>query len=217
MSDRPSGFEERLKAALMARLPEAPPVPPTRSLARRYGIPVAVGVATAAVVAVMALPGSTHNGSQPADGATGSAAPSATDGPEIKRDADGSLRFDLPENRQVPGLVARLKALGVQVALVPSRPRSQCSELGGGYRGPQADPEAEIMQSGNGAGFGLKVDAKTVPPGYTLTFRWSDYHPLGERGIGFGVIETSKVPSCSIDYSEGLEELLKSRSASPAP
>ncbi|MEU9303016.1 hypothetical protein [Streptomyces sp. NPDC048269] len=29
------------------------------------------------------------------------------------------------------------------------------------------------------------------------------------------MIDTSKVPSCSIDYSEGLEELLKSRSASP--
>lgn len=216
MSDRPSGFEERLKSALMARLPDVPPAPPTRSVARRYGIPFSVGAATAAVVAVMALPGSTHTGSRPAGGPTGSPSPPAADQPEIKRDADGSLRFELPENHQVPGLAARLKALGVQVVVVPSRPRSQCSDPGGGYRGPQADHEAEIMQN-SGDGMNLKVNAKTVPPGYTLTFGWSDYYPLGQGGSRFGVIETSKVPSCSIDYSEGLEELLASRAASPAP
>ncbi|MFF1415880.1 hypothetical protein ACFVX6_39950 [Streptomyces sp. NPDC058289] len=216
MSDRPSGFEERLKAALMARLPDVPPAPPAPSVARRYGIPFAVGAATAAVVAVMALPGNTHNGSRPAHGPTASPSPSITDEPEIKRDADGSLRFKLPENHQVPALAERLKALGVAVVVVPQRPRSQCSDMGGGYRGPQADPEAEIMQN-SGDDFDLKVNAKTVPPGYTLTFGWSDYYPLGQRGSSFGVIETSKVPSCSIDYSEGLEELLASRAASPAP
>ncbi|MFB6523568.1 hypothetical protein [Streptomyces sp. NPDC056401] len=217
MSDRPSGFEERLKAALMARLPDVPPAPPTRSLARQYGIPFAVGAATAAVVAVMALPGSTHDGSRPAHGPTGSPSPSATDGPEIERDPDGSLRFNLPENHQVHALVERLKALGVAAAVVPSKPRSQCSEVGGGYRGPQADPEAEVMPRGPDGGMDLKVNAKTVPPGYTLTFGWSDYYPLGQHGSSFGVIETSKVPSCSIDFSEGLEELLASRAASPAP
>ncbi len=212
MSTRPSGFEERLKAALLARLPEAAPAAPARSFARRYGIPLAVGVATATVVAAMTLTGSSRNGSLPA----GSPSPSVSDAPEITKDPDGSLRFDLPQHEQIPALVDRLKELGVQVVLVPKRPRSQCTEIGGGYRGPQADPEAEIMPRG-GDGPGLKVNAKTVPPGYTLTFTWADYYPLGQQGIGFGVIETSKVPSCSIDYSEGLEELLKARSGSPTP
>ncbi|MEJ8645203.1 hypothetical protein WKI68_36295 [Streptomyces sp. MS1.HAVA.3] len=202
MSTRPSGFEDRLKAALLARLPEVPPAAPARSFARRYGIPLAVGVATASVVAVMALPGSTRNGPLPAG------SPSAA--PEIRKDPDGSLRLKLPEHDQTPALVDRLKALGVQVALVPKRPPSQCSEPGGGGRGPQADPEAEILQHSDDD-FVLKVNAKTVPPGHTLMFTWADYHPLGERGVGFGVVETSKVPSCSIDYSEGLDEALKAR------
>ncbi|MFJ3726382.1 hypothetical protein ACIPYQ_27985 [Streptomyces sp. NPDC090045] len=215
MSTRPSGFEDRLKAALLARLPEEAPAPaPARSFARRYGIPLAVGVATAVVVAVMVVPGSTRNGSLPAGGPTGSPSPSATDAPEIKKDPDGSLRFKLPEQHQVPALVDRLKELGVQVALVPKRPRSQCSELGGGGRGPQADPEAEILQHSDDD-FVLKVNAKTVPPGHTLIFPWADYYPLGEHGIGFGVVETAKVPSCSIDFSEGLEEALKARSEPP--
>ncbi|WP_327261460.1 hypothetical protein OG444_07830 [Streptomyces sp. NBC_01232] len=206
MSTRPSGFEDRLKAALLARLPDVPPAAPARSFARRFGIPLAVGVATACVVAVMALPGSTRNGSLPAE------APSSA--PEIKKDPDGSLRFKLPEHDQIPALVDRLKKLGVQVSLVPKRPPSQCSEPGGGYRGPQAGPEAEVMQHGDDD-FDLKVNAKTVPPGYTLTFTWADYHPLGDQGIGVGVIESSKVPSCSIDYYEGLDEALKARSEPP--
>lgn len=66
MNSRPSGFEERLKAALLARLPEAVPTPPARSFARRYGIPLAVGAATATVVAVMTLTGGNRTGSLPA-------------------------------------------------------------------------------------------------------------------------------------------------------
>ncbi|MDX3537969.1 hypothetical protein PV721_27190 [Streptomyces sp. MB09-01] len=216
MSTRPRGFEDRLKAALLARLPEEAPAPaPARSFARRYGIPLAVGVATAAVVAAMTLAGdSGGNGSLPAVGPTGSPSPPATGAPEIKKDPDGSLRFQLPKHDQIPALVDRLKELGVQVSLVPKRPPSQCSELDGGYRGPQADSAAEIMQ-GSADGFDFKVNPKTVPPGHTLAISWADYHPLGEQGIGFGVIETSKVPSCSIDYSEGLDEALKARSEPP--
>ncbi|MFJ9938518.1 hypothetical protein ACIRSJ_35940 [Streptomyces virginiae] len=206
MSSRPHGFEDRLKAALLARLPETAPATPARSFTRRYGVPLAVGVATVAVVAVMTVPGSSRDGSRPADG------PAEF---QIKKDPDGSLRFRLPEQSEVPALVKRLKAMGVSAVVVPMRPPSQCSEPGGGYRGPQADPEAEIMQSGDDD-TALKVNAKTVPPGYTLTFNWADYYPLGEsHGIGFGVIETSKVPSCSVDYSEGLEEALKAGSDYP--
>ncbi|MER7734520.1 hypothetical protein ABTX80_26875 [Streptomyces erythrochromogenes] len=207
MSSRPRGFEDRLKAALLARLPETPLPTPARSFARRYGVPLAVGAATAAVIAVMTVPGSTRDGSRPADG------PPKL---EIKKDPDGSLRFRLPEQPEIPELVKRLKAMGVSAAVVPMRPPSQCSATVGGYRGPQADPEAEIMQAGDGD-TALKVNAKTVPPGYTLTFNWAEYYPLGAKGIGLGVIETSKVPSCEIDQSEGLEELLKSGSATKDP
>ncbi|MFD7631265.1 hypothetical protein ACFV7Q_35515 [Streptomyces sp. NPDC059851] len=205
MTNRPRAFEERLRAALLARLPEVAPAPtPTR--VRRYGVPLAVGVATAAVVAVMALPGSTHNGTRPADGPAGA--------PEIRKDPDGSLRFKMPEPGEIPALVDALKKLGVPAALVPKRPPSQCSAPGGGYRGPQTDREAEVLQESTD-GFVFKVDAKTVPPGHSLAFEWAEYHPLGEKGIGVGVIETSKVPSCAVDHSEGLEELLKSGSGAP--
>ncbi|MFF9981578.1 hypothetical protein [Streptomyces erythrochromogenes] len=218
MSSRPRGFEDRLKAALLARLPETPLPTPARSFARRYGVPLAVGAATVAVVAVMTVPGSTRDGSRPADGPTGRPSPSATGtgAPEIRKDPDGALRFGMPEPGQVPALVDALKKRGVPAVLVPMRPRSQCSEIGGGYRGPQADPEAEVMQR-SADGFAFKVDAKTVPPGYAITFTWADYYPYGEsRSIGVGVIEASKVPTCDIDYSEGLDELLKAGSAYPA-
>ncbi|MFB6581264.1 hypothetical protein ACFCYC_28340 [Streptomyces sp. NPDC056402] len=216
MSTRPSGFEDRLKAALLARLPAETPAPaPARSLTRRYGIPLAVGIATAVVVAVMALPGSTRNGSLPSVGPTGSPSPSATDAPEIKKDPDGSLRFKLPEPQQVPALADRLKELGVPVALVPKRPLSQCSSeiIGRGFD-PMDDPEALILQGGDDGMF-LKVNAKTIPPGYTLTFAWAEHYPLGDRKADFNVIEPAKIPSCTLDYSEGLEEALKARSEPP--
>ncbi|MFJ2595673.1 hypothetical protein [Streptomyces erythrochromogenes] len=209
MSSRPRGFEDRLKAALLARLPETPLPTPARSFARRYGVPLAVGAATVAVVAVMTVPGSTRDGSRPADGPTGTPSPSATGAPEIRKDPDGALRFRMPEPLQVPALVEALKKRGVPAVLVPMRPKSQCTEPGGGYRGPQADPAAEVNQR-SADGFSFKVDAKTVPPGYSLTFTWADYYPFGQsRSIGYGVIETSKVPSCRVDYSEGLENVLK--------
>ncbi|MFJ7778501.1 hypothetical protein [Streptomyces yangpuensis] len=215
MSSRPSGFEDRLKAALLARLPETPPPTPARSFARRYGVPLAVGVATVAVVAVMTVPGSTRDGSRPAGAPTGTPSPSATGAPEIRKDADGALWFRMPEPAQVPALVEALKKRGVQAVLVPMRPKSQCTEPGGGYRGPQADPAAEVLQR-SADGFDMKVDSRTLPPGYSLTFRWADYYPLGQsHTIGFGVIETSRVPSCSVDYSEGLEEALKAASEPP--
>ncbi|WP_407840129.1 hypothetical protein ACE1OC_33575 [Streptomyces sp. DSM 116496] len=205
MNTRPSGFEDRLKSALLARLPEPAPATPARSFARRYGVPLAIGAATASVVAVMALPGNALNASPPGGGPAGMPSPSATDAPEIRKDPDGSLVFKLPTHDQVPALVRQLKALGVQAVVVPKRPRSQCSELGGGGRGPQADPEAEILQNG-GDGFVLKVNAKTVPPGHTLMLPWADHYPPGAPGISFGVVETSRLPSCVIDHSDGMDQ-----------
>ncbi|WP_328791316.1 MULTISPECIES: hypothetical protein [unclassified Streptomyces] len=216
MSTRPGGFEDRLKAALLARLPQEAPAPaPARSLTRRYGIPLAVGIATAVVLAVMALPGSTRNGSLPSVGPTGSPSPSAADAPEIKKDPDGSLRFRMPEQQQVPALADRLKELGVQVALVPKRPLSQCSsELIRGGFDAMGDPEAVVLQRGDDGWF-FKVNAKTVPQGYTLTFAWAEHYPLGDRRADFNVVEPARIPSCTIDYSEGLEEALKARSEPP--
>ncbi|MFE4259012.1 hypothetical protein [Streptomyces sp. NPDC056883] len=205
MSTRPSGFEDRLKSALLARLPEPAPVTPARSFARRYGVPLAIGIATASVVAVMALPGSARTASIPGGGPAKSPSPSGTDAPEIKKDPDGSLSFSLPTHDQVPALVQRLKALGVPAVVVPKQPRSQCSELGGGGRGPQADPEAEILQNG-GDGFIIKINAKTVPPGHTLMFPFAEHYLPGAPGIAFGVVETAKLPSCVIDYSDGQDQ-----------
>ncbi|MFG2753968.1 hypothetical protein [Streptomyces xanthophaeus] len=211
MSSRPSGFEDRLKAALLARLPEAVPAPPARSFARRYGVPLAVGVATAAVVAVMTLTGSAGSGSRPA----GPPSRPASDAPEVTREPDGSLRFDPPAKAQVPALVDRLKEMGVRAVAVPRLPPSECQRQTGGWgRGAQADPAAGLSLGGDG--HTLKVNPKAVPPGHTLVFTWVDYDPLRktEQGLGFGILQDAHVPSCSVDHRE---ELLKWWSGPPTP
>ncbi|MFE2171003.1 hypothetical protein ACFXB3_38970 [Streptomyces sp. NPDC059447] len=213
MSSRPHAFEERLKAALLARLPETAPAPaPTR--ARRYGIPLAVGVATAVVVAVMALPGSTRTGGLPAGGPTGAPGPSATGAPEIKKDPDGSLRFEVPEQDRVTALVDALKKLGVAASLVPMRPPSQCPEGDLFVLAPEGHSVAEFLQP-TGHGFEVKIHAKTAPPGYSILFTWAEYYPLGDHRVRLSVSESSRIPPCSVDYSVGLEELLRSGSGAP--
>lgn len=96
MNSSPSGFEERLKAALLARLPEVVPTPPARSFARRYVIPLAVGAATATVVAVMTLTGGSRTGSLPA----GTPSRSASDAPEITRSRTGRYGSIRPRRRR---------------------------------------------------------------------------------------------------------------------
>ncbi|GGS37110.1 hypothetical protein Snoj_46260 [Streptomyces nojiriensis] len=202
MNSRPSGFEDRLKAALLARLPEAVPAPPARSFARRYGIPLAVGVATATVVAVMTLTGSSRTGSLPA----GTPSRSASAAPEITKEPDGSLRFDPPEQAQVPALADRLKELGVRAVAVPMLPASQCKTLRGWERGPQADPAAGVSRSDDGRT--LKVNPKAVPPGHTLLVTWAYFQPLWEakQGLAFGIVEDEDVPYCSVDYTDAVRE-----------
>lgn len=203
MNSRPSGFEERLKGALLARLPEAAPAPPARSFARRYGIPLAVGVATATVVAVTTLTGSIGTGSLPA----GTPSRSASDAPEITREPDGSLRFDPPQEAQVPALVDRLKDLGVRVALVPKVPESECDELRNWISGPKAaDPTAGLSRGDDGRT--LRVNPKAVPPGHTLALTWADYYPVGTQALGFRVFPNSDVPSCVDDPMEGFLKTL---------
>ncbi|MEU9379030.1 hypothetical protein AB0D94_35465 [Streptomyces sp. NPDC048255] len=203
MSSRPSGFEERLKAALLARLPEAVPAPPARSFARRYGIPLAVGVATATVVAVMTLTGSVRTGSLPA----GTPSPSATDAPRITKERDGSLRFDPPRQEQVPALADRLKELGVEAVALQPVPERECGSAGlwaGGN--PRADPGAGLSFGDDGRT--LKVNPKAVPPGHTLALAWTYYAPLwaGKQGLGFRVLPTEYAPYCANDLTEAALE-----------
>ncbi|UUY46801.1 hypothetical protein NRK68_05980 [Streptomyces yangpuensis] len=203
MSTRPSGFEDRLKAALLARLPETPPPTPARSFARRYGIPVAVGVATATVVAVMTLTGSTRTGSPPA----GTPSRSASDAPEITREPDGSLRFAPPRQAQLPALADRLKELGVRAFAVPQLlPERQCTAIKGWVRGPQDDPAAGLSRGDDG--HTLKVNPKAVPPGRTLVLTWTYYQPWweGRQGLAFGILRDEHVPYCSVDFREAAEE-----------
>ncbi|MFJ9645427.1 hypothetical protein ACWEPM_34965 [Streptomyces sp. NPDC004244] len=245
MTSRPTAFEEKLKAALLARMPEAPAPAPARSFARRYGIPLAVAVATAVAAGlVVALPGAGRDGSLPAQVSTnptpmvpppptGSAATavpsppvptgSATSSvsPVPTRDSSGSITVDMPRHSQIPGLVEQLRALGVPVVLMPKKPRSECPHWSGGYRGPQYlpgttthDPDSELRQR-EGDRTVLKINSKTVPPGYTLVFGWPDRQPTSESSTSFGVKETSKLTPCEIDNSPELDPV--SPTGAPPP
>ncbi|MET9694459.1 hypothetical protein ABZY81_39650 [Streptomyces sp. NPDC006514] len=198
MNSRPSGFEDRLKAALLARLPEAVPAPPARSFARRYGIPLAVGVATATVVAVMTLTGSSHTGSLPA----GTPSRSASDAPKITKEPDGSLRFDPPRQEQLPALADRLKELGVPTVVPPLLPELECKAVKGWVRSPKDDPAAGVSHGDDGRT--LKVNPKAVPPGHTLVLTWAYFQPWWEekQGLAFGVLPNEWVPYCSVDFRE---------------
>ncbi|MER6257170.1 hypothetical protein ABT224_38180 [Streptomyces sp. NPDC001584] len=202
MNSSPSGFEERLKAALLARLPEAVPTPPARSFARRYVIPLAVGAATATLVAVMTLTGGSRTGSRPA----GTPSRSASDAPEITKEPDGSLRFDPPRQAQLPALADRLKELGVRAVAVPPLPESECKAVKGWRRGPQADPAAGLSRGDDG--HTLKVNPKAVPPGHTLVLAWAYFQPWweGRQGLAFGILPDEHVPYCADDYLEAFLE-----------
>ncbi|MFD5415995.1 hypothetical protein [Streptomyces nojiriensis] len=202
MNSRPSGFEDRLKAALLARLPEAVPAPPARSFARRYGIPLAVGAATAAVVAVMTLTGGSRTGSLPA----GTPSRPASDAPEITREPDGSLRFDPPRQAQLPALADRLKELGVRAVAVPLLPERECKAVKGWARAPKDDPAAGVSRGDDGRT--LKVNPKAVPPGHTLLVTWGYFQPMweGRQGLAFGIVEDEDVPYCWDDYLEAFLE-----------
>ncbi|MBT2546591.1 hypothetical protein J7E99_39565 [Streptomyces sp. ISL-44] len=213
MSARPSGFEDRLKAALLARLPEAAPATPARSFARRYGVPLAVGAATATVVAVMTLTGSIRTGSLPA----GTPSRSASDAPKIKREPDGSLRFDPPQQAQLPALADRLKELGVRAVAVPLLPELECKAVKGWMRAPQADPAAGVSRGDDG--HTLKVNPKAVPPGHTLLVTWAYFQPMweGKQGLAFGIVENEDVPYCSVDHTEAVREAQRQGPPTPPP
>ncbi len=217
MSNRPRAFEERLKAALLARMPETPEPTPARSFTRRYGIPLAIAVATAVVAGLVAvaLPGAAgRDGSLPASRSTSgpTASPTSGPGPEVVKDADGTIRVRMPKWEEAPALVAELQAVGARVAFVQKKPRPECSHPGGGYLGPRYLPgtethdiEAEVLR-GRGDAMELRINEKTVPPGHTLVIARTARPMLRAAAVSFGVIETSKVPSCEVDYSPSPEE-----------
>ncbi|MFE2877945.1 hypothetical protein ACFXG6_18875 [Streptomyces roseus] len=207
---RPHGFEDRLKAALLARFPEEPAPTPARSFVRRYGVPLAVGLATAAVLGLVALPGGgggDHGGSRPAG------TRSATE-PVVR--GDGTILVAWPSYEEVPGTVDRLRALGVRVAMVQRRPPGECSDPGGGYLGPEYDPATGkwkeqdpdalpfVMDGGRRM---LRITAKTVPEGHTLVLARAAQPAPRVDGVSVGVIATGKVPSCEIDYAAGQSSL----------
>ncbi|MEV7563200.1 hypothetical protein [Streptomyces sp. NPDC089795] len=215
MSTRPGGFEDRLKAALLARLPETAPAAPARPFARRYGIPLAVGLATATVVAVMTLTGGTRPGSLPA----GTPSRSSTDAPKITKERDGSLRFDPPRQAQLPALADRLTELGVPTVAPPPLPGRECRSAPGWAHAPKADPGAGVSLGVDGRT--LEVNPKAVPPGHTLLLAWSYFQPWWEerQGLAFGVVSNEYVPNCSADAREAwlAEQRLGRPTRTPAP
>ncbi|MGW0753128.1 hypothetical protein [Streptomyces sp. NPDC002587] len=214
MSSRPRAFEEQLKAALLARLPEPPAPAPVRSFARRYGIPLAVGVATAAVVALVAVPGSGgRDGSLPAHPAPATSV--APREPLVER--DGTIVIAMPKWAEVPETVRKLQAVGARVAMVQKKPPAECSNPGGGYLGPRFVPgtgtetldlDTEPLR-GRGDGMRLTINAKTVPDGHTLVIGRTVRPMIRLSDVSAGVIETAKVPSCEIDYSPSPEQEAK--------
>ncbi|MEU9147719.1 hypothetical protein [Streptomyces sp. NPDC048349] len=200
MSNRPLGFEERLKAALLARIPATPEPLPARSFARRYGVPLAVGLVTAAVLGLVTLPDlREHGGAGPAHG--------------LGKDGDGTVTVPMPKPDELPELARRLEAMGVSAVVVPMKPPAECpGENSGGYRESLHHPDGTIDLEGNvvrgrGTAMVLKINSKTVPPGHTLVLMKPMRPPLRDPNqVRVGVKETSKVPACEPDYAPSPEE-----------
>ncbi|MFE4638048.1 hypothetical protein ACFRJ1_32420 [Streptomyces sp. NPDC056773] len=189
MSRRPHAFEERLKAELMTIAADQPPAAaPVRSTAKRYRIPIALGAVAAAVAGLVSLP---------VLGEDGGASPAYA----VSKEANGDIWVQIYRPEGVQGTVAELRALGVTATAVPRRPSEQCPATeafpagltpgeGGGQPAGEMDVSAQML-----------VTPKTVPPGHTLVLST----PVDEAdiwGIGFGAVETSKVPACVPVYAD---------------
>lgn len=209
MSSRPSAFEERLKAELMAIAADQPPAAaparsgplrsaPLRSAAKRYRIPVVLGSLAAVAAGLVALP---------VLGEDGGSAPAYA----VSKDADGTIWVRIYHPDGVEGTVRELRALGVTAVTVPRRPSEQCpaSEAfpvgltpgeGGGVPAVEMDGSAQML-----------ITPKTVPSGHTLVLSTpvdgADIH-----GIGFGAVETAKVPACIPVYADPAKAPVRTRS-----
>ncbi|WP_030730514.1 hypothetical protein [Streptomyces sp. NRRL S-237] len=204
MSSRPSAFEERLKAELLAIAADGPSAaaPPVRSRTKRYRIPLVLAGVTAAVAGMVVLP---------VVGDGGGASPAYA----VSRDADGTIRVHIYHADGVDGTVRELRELGVPIAVLPRRPSEQCPATeaypagltpgeGGGQRAGTTDESAQ-----------MQITPKTVPPGHTLVLSTpvdaSDGH-----GIGFGAVETAKLPSCIPVYADPATAPVRTRSPEEA-
>ncbi|RSS84113.1 hypothetical protein EF903_24630 [Streptomyces sp. WAC05292] len=216
MTSRPHAFEDRLKAALLSRMPAEPAPTPARTFAKRYGIPLAVASVTVVTAGLVALPAL---GSPQAGHTAGSptAAPSVSSSAAVgvRRSPDGSLLVALPTTESLPGVVEELRRQGVKVAVVDRKPVSECAHPGGGYLGPGVspyDPAEPLLGPGPGPGPGpaadgpaLRINDRSVPAGHTLVFA-KPYRPapapvgVGATPVGVGVIADAKVPPCERDY-----------------
>ncbi|MFE6845999.1 hypothetical protein [Streptomyces sp. NPDC057686] len=188
MNSRPTRFEERLKQELLAIAADRSRIEEqvdfsVRSPARRFRMPLAVGVTAAAAAAglLVALPVLGDDGG-----------PSAAYA--VSKGNDGTITVRLFHPEGMPGLERELRALGVSVALVPRIPAAQCTEWpAGGF------DSAEGLLSSDGSGFVLKINSATLPPGRTLVLGRSRAHP---EAVSFGSLKTSLVPSCLPEYPD---------------
>ncbi|MCX4627225.1 MULTISPECIES: hypothetical protein [unclassified Streptomyces] len=185
MNSRPTRFEERLKEELLAIAADRSRIEEqvdfaVRSPARRFRMPLAVGVAAAAAAGLLvALPVVGDDG--------GSSAAYA-----LSKGSDGTITVRLFHPEGMPGLERELRALGVSVALVPKIPAAQCAEWpAGGF------DSAEGLLSSDGSGFVLKINSTTLPPGRTLVLGQSRANP---KAVSFGSLKASLVPSCLPEY-----------------
>lgn len=213
MSTRPTAFEGRLKAELVAIAADRVELDgradfAARSPARRLRIPLAVGLAATAAVGLIALPVMGGQGG-------GSAAYALTKG------EDGTITVKLFNSEGVPGLERELRGLGVPVVVIQRKPAAECDAPGGGFDGPvwneerQAwEPYEDVLDAQADEPV-LKINSRTVRPGHTLVL----VRPVkpsggaGNGGMGFGTMETSRLPSCIPDFSSSLPEGAPTRPA----
>ncbi|MEV0413136.1 hypothetical protein AB0I68_20655 [Streptomyces sp. NPDC050448] len=180
MNSRPTRFEERLKEELLAIAADRSRIEEqvdftVRSPVRRFRMPLAVGVAAAAAVALLALP---------VVGEDGGSSPAYA----LTKSGDGTITVKLFNPEGLPGLERELRALGVGIARIPVKPASECSEWP-----PGGFDQADGLVTSEGDGALLKINSKTLPAGHTLVFAMSEKSP--RRG-SFGSLRTSLVPSC---------------------
>ncbi|MFE5809334.1 hypothetical protein [Streptomyces sp. NPDC056491] len=204
MSSRPTAFEERLKAELLAIAADRSPAaaPPVRSRAGRYRVPLVLAAVAAAVAGMVVLP---------VVGDGGGASPAYA----VSRDADGTIQVHIYHPDGVDGTVRELRELGVPITVVPRRLSEECPATeaypagltpgeGGGQRAGTTDESAR-----------MQITPETVPPGHTLVLS-TPVNAADGHGIGFGAVETSKLPSCIPVYADPAKAPVRTRSPEEA-
>lgn len=215
MSTRPTAFEERLKAELVAIAADRAQAGAgaeadgradfaARFPARRLRIPLAVGLAATVAGALIALPVMGEEG--------GTSAAYA-----LSKSDDGTIVVNLFNPDGISGVERELRELGVTVAVVPEKPVAECGEQGGGFDGPVglitderglivgASPEQLFGFRKGGGGLVLTINSRTLPAGHTLVL----VKPLKPilTYVGAGSMPAERVPSCIPDYFSGDDDV----------